>query len=118
MPTLRCKSCHGEYDPISRDGVPYFHACPFVTTVRVERGGAPIDVPLTDVRDTDLLIVERAGARLKVLPAALDKDDRRLGDTQIPRANHRDENVQITGYDAHDNPITAIKSAGLGVETI
>jgi len=116
MALMRCKSCGGEYDPLPTDGVPYFHACPPITTVHVERAGNPIDVPLADVRATDLLFVERAGAIVRVLPAAFVETDRRSGDQQIQRADKRDENVKVTGYDKTGNPIVAPKSEGKGTE--
>ena len=28
MPRFRCPECAGEYEDPSRDGTPYFHACP------------------------------------------------------------------------------------------
>ena len=94
MALMRCKSCGGEYDPLPTDGVPYFHACPPITTVHVER----------------------AGAIVRVLPAAFVETDRRSGDQQIQRADKRDENVKVTGYDKTGNPIVAPKSEGKGTE--
>jgi len=116
MATMRCKSCGGEYADKSDDGVPYFHACPPLTTVHVERGGNAIDVPLDAVQPTDLLFVERAGATVKALPADVQPADRRTGDKQIERADKRDENVKVVSYDKSGNPITAPKSEGAGTE--
>lgn len=116
MAKRRCKSCLGEYDDIGPDGVRYFHACPPLTRVHVERAAVEQDVPLATVLPTDFLFVDRAGVLTKVLPANLLATDRRAGDTAVERADKRDENVKIIAYDKAGNAITGPKSEGKGVE--
>lgn len=113
---MRCKSCGGEFEPKNRDGSSYFHACPPVSMVRVERAGAWQDVPLSDLKPTDSINVVRDGATVKTLVAALLPDDQRQGDTFVERPNKRDENVKIVDYDKSGSAITAPKSEGAGVE--
>lgn len=118
MALMKCKACGGEYQDTTAGGVRYFHVCPPVTHVRVERGGQWTDVPLADLRATDAINVSRAGATVKVLRSALQADDIRLGDTLVERPNKRDENVKIIGYDKAGNAETAAKLEGDGVEPV
>lgn len=115
---MRCRSCGGEYEPLTPTGLRYFHACPPAVHVRVERAGQWSDVPLRDLRATDAINVSRAGATVKVQVNALQADDIRLGDTLVERPNKRDENVKIIGYDKAGNAETAAKLEGDGVEPV
>jgi len=112
---LKCTACGGVYEPAQPGGLHYFHACSPLSRVRVERAGAPMDVPLSDLKPTDTIEVVRAGVKQKILANAIIDGDARLGDTMIERPNKRDENVVVTGYDKTGNPITDVKSAGDGV---
>lgn len=96
MATLRCKSCGGEYQDVSPDGLRYFHVCPPLEICHVDRAGALSDVERKDVQPGDKVLSSRF----------------------VPRPNHRDENVIVSGYDKAGNPITAAKSAGAGVEKL
>ena len=76
-----CRSCGGRYEPIGRDGVRYFHACPPIVRVRVQRDGAELVVDRDQVRVTDT----------------------RLEDVVIDRPNHRNENVRGWGATARSS---------------
>jgi len=112
---LKCSACGGTYESTMKDGVAYFHACPPLSLSHVERAGAPMDVPISDLKPTDTIEVMRAGAKVKILANTMQPDDQRVGDTTIERPNKRDENIVVTGYDKTGNPITSAKSAGDGV---
>jgi hypothetical protein len=58
----QCLSCQGTYEPLSADGVPYFHVCSPITAVRVERNGREMLVELAALKDTDVVRAQRAGA--------------------------------------------------------
>lgn len=90
----RCKACRGVYVDITEDGARYFHACPPIKLVRVQRLGAWMDVPLEDLRDSDIVRVRREHMTLEVPVLELHAIDQRLGDTEAPRANRRDENPE------------------------
>lgn len=96
MARVKCRTCSGEYDTVQRGGLLYFHACPPVETVTVQRAGAVIDVDA----------------------AAVQAGDRELRRRFVRRPNGRDENLIVTGYDARGNPITAMKSGGAGVDSL
>lgn len=115
---LKCKSCGGEYEPKTRDGAAYYHTCPPLLQVRVERAGQWSAVPLADLRATDAINVSRAGATVKVQASAIQVDDLRLGDTLVERPNKRDENVKVIGYDKAGNALTEVKSEGAGVDKL
>ena len=57
------------------------------------RAGADLVVPLASVRASDLVDVDRAGAKVRVRADAIQPGDLRLGDTSLPRPNARDENI-------------------------
>lgn len=112
----RCLSCGGTYDPISADGVPYFHVCPPITAVRAERNGKPVLVELAALRDSDVVNVQRDGAIVSVAIKAIQADDLRLGDTPIERPNKRDERPARTFVDGE--PVVGPKEEGAGVEAV
>ena len=112
---VKCTACGGVYEPAQPGGFQYFHACSPLSRAHVERAGAPMDVPLSDLKPTDTIEVLRAGAKVKILANAMIDGDTRVGDTSIERPNKRDDNVVVTGYDKTGNPITSAKSAGDGV---
>lgn len=115
---VKCKSCGGEYERVLPGGIQYFHVCPPILMVRVERAGAWKDVPLSDLQATDAINVTRAGAPVKTLVSAIAPDDIRLGDRLVERPDKRDENVKIVGYDKAGCAQTELKSDGLGVELV
>lgn len=114
MARMQCRTCEGVYETVQRDGVQYFHACPPLSHVRVTRAGVERDVPHSDLRPTDLITVQRAGAVVELPALAAQPGDQRLGDTFIDRPDKRDENVKIVDYDKAGNAITAPKSEGAG----
>lgn len=115
---VKCLSCGGVYDPVSQGGGRYYHACPPIIRVAVERDGAAQLVDLADVKSTDVIAVQRAGAAVKVAVADVKADDMRLGDTFVERADKRDENVRIVGVDQHGSAKVEPKSPGKGVEAV
>lgn len=96
MATMKCKTCGGEYVDVLPDGLRYFHACPPIERAHIERLGVQSDIDAKDVKVGDTVLKTFA----------------------IQRPNARDENVVITGYDKSGDPITAMKSAGAGVDKI
>lgn len=71
---VRCNSCHGEYSPIGRDGMQYFHACPPLSRFELEAAIAARVITLTPTELEEVLI----------------------GVRRIPRPNQRDENLVST----------------------
>jgi hypothetical protein len=89
----KCNTCGGEYDTVLTDGSLYFHVCSPETLVTIERAGAPLEVPIADVRPDDLITVLRAGASAKVAAGAMQPDDVRIGERSRTRAEARNENI-------------------------
>jgi hypothetical protein len=122
MARLRCNTCQGEYDDVSDDGVPYFHACPPVTRVRVKRDGEASTVDLGDVRPTDTVRVRRGDQELEVRVDELQRDDQRVGDVTRERLDRRDENTARAGGDEDLDRTTGrrrrIRARGRGVTVI
>jgi hypothetical protein len=73
MAKRQCRSCGGIYFDPQRDGLAYYHSCPPVTLVTVERLGVELEVALDQV-------------------LALDKE---LSRRDVPRPNARDENITL-----------------------
>lgn len=94
MALMKCKSCSGEYQTEQPLGIRYFHVCPPLHRVVVDRLGVEMTVDAADVELTDT--VKR--------------------DVYVPRPGHRDENVKIVEYDKSGNAVTAPKSEGAGAE--
>lgn len=87
----RCKACGGVYDQLGSDGVPYYHVCPPITLVAVQRDGTAQRVPLPELRPTDSVRVQRGADRVTTTVAAQQRDDHRIGDSLAERPNKRDE---------------------------
>lgn len=96
MATMQCNTCEGVYESVLPDGMLYFHSCPPVELVTVERDGDKLDVPRADVLDTDKVLSSRF----------------------VPMADARDENVKITGTDKAGNPIVELKAEGKGATEV
>lgn len=96
MARQKCKTCGGEFETVQPGGIAYFHTCPPIEKVTIDRAGVISDVD----------------------PAAVQAGDKILRRRFVPPPNGRDENVKITGYDTTGNPITAMKSAGAGVDPL
>ena len=109
---VTCKACSGTYEPIGADGIRYFHTCPPLTVVTVEREGAAVTVSLIDLLDSDLRTVRRDGKSQKVAKPDLLPGDVIEGYAQIARPGHRDENIKIGA-----NGKAVAKDEGLGVVT-
>lgn len=114
MSHYRCNACRGEYADAGADGILYFHTCPPITVVRVQRGGQWTRVPLADLRPTDTIRVRRGDAEVETLVSAQLPGDVRLGDRQRPRpaGEHRDENSAIAGGELEGK--RRIKAKGQG----
>lgn len=117
----QCLACLGTYEPVSKDGSLYFHACPPLARARVRRAAVWQMVAIADVQPTDEVEIDRAGVKLTVLVAAVQKDDVRIGDDTAPRPNARDENVengkrQIFGPAATADQL--MKAVGAGVKDV
>lgn len=87
----RCKACGGVYEPIGSDGVPYYHICPPVTLVAVQRDGKAQRVPLPELLPSDSVRVQRGPDKVTVTVDALQPGDHRVGDSERERPNKRDE---------------------------
>lgn len=93
---LKCKTCGGTYEPVTGDGVRYYHACP----------------PETQFRDKD-------GKLLTPEEAERERENRNpVTEHVVPRKDARDENLVVVGADRRGNPVTRAKSEGLGVENV
>lgn len=114
MAMMKCNSCGGTYPTDQRDGTRYYHVCPPVLRLTVDRGGNTIQIDPADLRPTDILTVRRGKLEVKAAVAALLEDDTRLGDVMIPRVDARDENVRVVDYKPDGTAITEIKSEGKG----
>lgn len=112
-----CQSCGATYDPAMADGSDYFHTCPPILMVRVQRDGRDGLVPLAELEATDVLTVSRAGAVTTVAAGDMGADDFRLGDTMIDRPNARDENL-IPTIDADGKRGVRLRAAGAGVRDV
>lgn len=96
MPKMRCNTCAGVYDSLLPDGTQYYHACPPLLMIAIDRAGARLEVAPGDVRGGDITIEQR-----------------------FPdRPNKRDENVTIASFDKAGNPITAPRSVGGGAVAV
>jgi hypothetical protein len=89
--TKQCNACGGIYDDLGADGVAYYHVCPPITLVPVQRAGKAQLVPLTDLQGADEIVVQRGAERVQVPVEKALPDDVRLGDVQQRRDDHRDE---------------------------
>ena len=89
----QCTACGGVYEPLGADGVAYYHVCPPVTRVPVLRAGVAQLVDLAAVKLVDVVVVQRAGAKVQVAVALLAPGDVRLGDVHVERPDHRDETI-------------------------
>lgn len=87
----RCRACSGVYEPTGSDGVPYYHVCPPITLVAVQRDGKAQRVPLAELQPTDSVRVQRGADRVTTSVAAQQRDDHRIGDSLLERPNKRDE---------------------------
>jgi hypothetical protein len=110
----QCQTCFGIYEPIGRDGTPYFHVCPPIHYAIVTRGRDTGLVPLTKLQATDVVRAQRGTAIVEVAVGDLLPDDVRLGDVDGPRADQRDENL-VVERDAKGRVSTRIKAEGKGV---
>ena len=97
MPKMQCGSCGGVYESTTADGLLYFHACP------------PVPIAVT---------VKRAGAELEVLPGDVQKTDEQVRVRFAERADRRDENVQVAGFDKKGQPIVQVKIEGKGAAPV
>lgn len=93
---MKCTNCGGVYESLQADATRYFHACPPIELVTIDRLGAISEVPRDEVLVTDKELRSRF-----VLPP-----------------DGRDENVKITGTDAKGNPTTTVKAEGKGATDI
>lgn len=96
MALMKCESCGGVYETDQERQTRYFHACPPIEVVTVDRAGAIVTVPREEVQPDDKPI------RAKV----------------IPRPDGRDENVVVVDHKVDGTAVAAIKSEGKGVTPI
>jgi hypothetical protein len=92
MAMMQCMSCGGVYETDQPGGYRYFHSCPPIALVTVDRGGIELEIAAALVQTGD---VERR---------------RRY----VDRLDKRDENVRVTDYKADGTAIAAAKSEGKG----
>lgn len=125
---VKCNACGGVFEPVTPDGLRYFHTCPPIVGVAVTRGGVAQTVPLSDLRDTDSVTILRAGKSSIIAKSAMLETDARIGDVALPRPNARDENTDPAKAEALNDdrgarikgtPDEAVmKSPGAGVTKI
>lgn len=93
---VKCKSCHGTYEPLLPDGTLYFHACPPLSPWELE---AAIGTGLVVLTPAQQRLVDAATALDTQFPLAKDVESRRqatLAQLAVPRPLRRDENVPST----------------------
>jgi len=95
MSRVRCRTCKGEYDTTTADGLPYMHVCPPVRAIKV--------------RHAD-------GTREIVAPEAVVATDEQIAEIYLPRKQGRDERPDLENRDARGVP--RIKAEGRGVTPI
>lgn len=110
---VECVACGGRYEPISGNSIRYFHVCPPKTLQWVKRNGAPLEVDLADVRETDIVPITRNGVRQDLPSRDVAADDVLIGRRDVPRDGHRNENVArvVSGK-------AVLVDEGLGVRVI
>jgi hypothetical protein len=96
MALMKCRSCGGVYETDQHRSTKYFHACPPIELVTVDRLGVVLEVERKDVAP----------------------DDRELRARLVPRPGARDENVRVTGFDRNGTAETARKADGDGVDPV
>lgn len=96
MALVKCRSCRGVYETEQHRNTKYFHACPPIELVTVERLGVVREVERKDVTPDDVELRSRLA----------------------PRPGGRDENVRVTGFDRNGSAETARKADGAGVDPV
>lgn len=96
MAKMKCRTCGGTYDTDQARGTKYFHACPPIDIVTVDRAGEIKTMPLDDMLPGDILLTA----------------------TTEPRPDARDENVVVTDYTKEGSAVTAVKREGRGTTPI
>jgi hypothetical protein len=86
----QCNACGGVYAPIQADGTEYYHVCP----------------PLYEFVNTD------TGEIVPRDVAVATKDGSKIGTRELPRPNHRDENVVVS---SKAGAPVVIRAEGAGV---
>lgn len=118
---MKCSSCNGEYETTLPDGTRYFHACAPEGLVRVKRAGTWQTVPIAAVQPTDTVEVLRGKVKTEVLISAVLDTDTRIGDTAQPRAQLRDENIDLVkaaAWKPGDPEDTKAKALGKGATKV
>ena len=112
----RCKTCGGIYESTLDDGSEYYHVCPPITMVAVQRDGQTQRVPLADLRPTDNVRVLRKTGLVTVLASDVQPDDQRIGDSDAERPNKRDERPLPRVRRPNEPPV--LTAEGLGVDEV
>lgn len=110
----QCLACLGVYDNRTADGGDYRHVCPPLRLVKITRAGAPLEVPIAELRETDIVTAIRAGKPIALPLLELAPDDVRVGEFEIERPNKRDENTIA----AARGPGRALRADGAGVRDV
>src|SRR4051812_30964027 len=115
--TLKCNTCGGEYPPVQADGMEYYHVCPPIDCVKVQRDdGSIVIVPRVTrtVEDKDP-VTGAPMLRLEfVLPDGVTGDV--IGEIGVERKGARNENPHPFDRDATGK--ATIIAEGAGVEAV
>ena len=96
MARMRCTTCGGTYQTDQARGTRYFHACPPIDRVTIERDGRTTTVDRADVLESDTVLEE----------------------TVEPRPDARDENVVVDDYKDDGTAITRPRREGRGTTEV
>ena len=117
MARKQCNECHGTYEDIGRDGVPYFHVCPPITLVQVKnQAGVVTVISLEDAHGLAIVGSDKEATDLEktgVDKASIVVD---LGRQTQPRPNGRDENPKPR--DPFSTAPRVAKADGAGATTL
>lgn len=114
---VECQTCGGRYTPTLPDGMQYFHECPPIAGVCVERDdGSRVIVPLK-LRRVEAIDPE-TGAKTVIAEYELPPDvtGRVINEVAIDRQDARNENPHPTARDRAGR--APIISEGLGVAVV
>jgi len=114
---VRCKTCGGEYDTTTPDGMAYFHHCPPIAAVKVQqKDGSLVLVPrvIEYVDEVDPDTGKTVKVPTYVLPAGVDGTV--VEEVALERKDARNENPDPKRRDAQGKTLPI--ADGLGVDPI
>ena len=90
---VECQSCHGTYDTLSADQVPYYHACPPLSVVEIRAAIAAGPSPLSKAQAAALATADALPIPQVNNAPGVPPGDAYLATLTLERPNKRDENI-------------------------